>query len=51
MNAIEHLWGEIGRRIKIRSIKNEEQLKNTILTEWRSTGPEITKKTNWRDEK
>jgi len=44
MNPIEHLWDEIGRKIRTHNVKNMQQLKNAILTEWNAIDPEITKK-------
>jgi hypothetical protein len=44
MNPNEHLWNEIGRKIIIHYVRNKQQLKNAILTEWNAIDPEITKK-------
>ena len=44
MNPIEHLWDEIGRKIKTHNIRNKQQLKNVILTEWNAVNREITQK-------
>lgn len=43
MNPIEHLWYEIGRKIRT-CVRNKQQLKNAILTEWNAINPEITEK-------
>lgn len=44
MNPIEHLWDEIGRKIRTHNVRNKQQLKNAILTEWNAIDPDITKK-------
>jgi len=44
MYPIEHLWDEIGRKIRTHIVRNKQQLKNAILTEWNATDPETTKK-------
>jgi hypothetical protein len=33
MKPIEHLWDEIGRKIRTHNVRNKKQLKNAILTE------------------
>lgn len=44
LNPIEHLWSELGRRIKTRHITSKQELKQVLLEEWQKIGPEITKK-------
>jgi hypothetical protein len=44
MNPIEHLWDEIGRKIRSHNVRNKQQLKNAILTAWNAIDQEITKK-------
>jgi dipeptidase len=44
INPMEHLWDEIGRKIRTHNVRNKQQLKNAILTEWNAIDPEITKK-------
>jgi transposase len=34
MNPIEHLWDEIERKIRTHNVRNKQQLKNAIFTEW-----------------
>jgi hypothetical protein len=43
MNPIEHLWDEIGSKIRTHNVRSKQQLKNVILTKWNAINPEITK--------
>lgn len=42
LNPIEHLWDELGRRIKKRGIKNRHDLRNALQQEWNDIGSEVT---------
>lgn len=44
MNPIEHLWDEIGRRLKNYQTRNKDQLKNAILEVWNIIDSAITTK-------
>ena len=44
MNPIEHLWDELGRRVRKHAITSKTQLKEILLKEWREIGSEITGK-------
>lgn len=33
INPIEHLWNELGRKIRKHTLKNKEQLRNTLEME------------------
>lgn len=44
MNPIEHLWGELKRRLTARDIRNKAQLKVALLEEWNKIEPETTRK-------
>ncbi|KAL4091775.1 hypothetical protein QTP88_026414 [Uroleucon formosanum] len=44
MNPIEHLWDEIGRRLKNYQIRNKDQLKNAILEVWNRIDSAVTTK-------
>jgi transposase len=51
MNPIEHLWDEIGRRLKNYQTRNKNQLKNAKLEVWNSVDSAITTKLNESMEK
>jgi transposase len=42
MNPIEHLWDEIGRRLKKYQTRNKDQLKNAITEVWNSIDSAVT---------
>lgn len=42
LNPIEHLWGEIKRRIRNKVIKNRQDLKNEIFRVWEEIPPSVT---------
>lgn len=44
LNPIEHLWDEIGRRVRKRGVKNKEELKQALLDEWDKIPAEVTHK-------
>ena len=44
MNPIEHLWDELGRRMKKHHPKNKEELKEIILKVWNNIGTDVTEK-------
>lgn len=44
MNPIEHLWGELKRRIKKYNIKSKDDLKEALVKEWNNFTPAYTKK-------
>jgi transposase len=44
LNPIEHLWDELGRRLRKHKITNKADLKEKILDEWSKIPPEVTKK-------
>ena len=44
LNPIEHLWDELGRRIRNHDVRNRQQLQSVIMKEWGSITPEITQK-------
>ena len=44
LNPIEHLWNELGRRIRNHDVRNRQQLQSVIMKEWGSITPEITQK-------
>ena len=44
MNPIEHLWDELGRRMKKHHPKNKEELKEIILKVWNNISTDVTEK-------
>ncbi|VVC38898.1 Hypothetical protein CINCED_3A025020, partial [Cinara cedri] len=42
MDLIEHLWDEMGRRLKNYQTQKKDQLKNAILEIWNSIDPTVT---------
>lgn len=44
LNAIEHLWEELGRRISKRRFSNKEQLKTALREEWDNIPVSVCKK-------
>lgn len=44
MNPIEHLWDELGRRLKKRHIRSKSELKTALEEEWAQIQPSVTKK-------
>lgn len=44
LNPIEHLWDELGRRMRQHSITSKTQLKERLLQEWQNIGLEVTEK-------
>jgi transposase len=44
MNVIEHLWNEIGRRLKNYQTRSKNQLKNAIFEVWNSIDSAFTTK-------
>lgn len=43
MNPIENLWDELDRRVRKRTIKNKQDLKNALLEEWDLISHDYTK--------
>lgn len=44
LKPIEHLWDELQRRIRTHEIRNKAQLKEALLSEWRSISSSCTEK-------
>lgn len=44
LNAIEHLWDELGRRIQDRLCTSKKQLENALLEEWNKISPNVCQK-------
>lgn len=44
LNPIEHLWEELDRRVKKRSISTKAELKVALMEEWQNIGAETTQK-------
>ncbi|CAK9816527.1 Transposable element Tcb1 transposase [Anthophora plagiata] len=42
LNLIEHLWEELDRKIRKKSISNQGELKTVLKTEWEQINSEIT---------
>lgn len=44
MNPIEHLWGELKKRLASRCVSSKSQLKQAVLEEWEKIEPTYCKK-------
>lgn len=44
INVIEHVWGELKRRLRKRKITKKEELKMAIIEEWQNIEPSFCKK-------
>lgn len=44
LNPIEHLWDELGRRVKNHNTRTKEELKTALQTEWNTINNQVTKK-------
>ena len=44
LNPVEHMWDEVERRMKKEKLKNETELKQSLLRVWHGIGTDVTKK-------
>ena len=44
LNPLEHLWNQLGRRLKKRQLRNRQELRNLLMEEWNKTESSVLEK-------